>query len=230
MPQQSQKSGKVPTTVSPSSPDEKRGAPESQYLCSICDQPFKQQQGVTRHHRDVHEVSLCMYCHDFEWHRRHQLKEHLQKQHPDVDLSAALCEVTMSRRKATVIKKRQLQQRASLEMGLNPSLPPPAVVVEVAPVSPTTLSPIGYDPKPESAKSTKKRKREDDARELLNSVFAHIAFPPSKERAKIEKTHRELSARRVQHVKIWSVHVFVYTVFIISDPSTIFSAFKIREC
>jgi hypothetical protein len=126
----------------------------------------------------VHEVSLCILCHDYEWHRRHQLKEHLQQQHPDVDLPAALCEVTRSRRKATVIKTRQRQQRASPadneharwgcpEMGLCPSLPPPAVVVEVAPVSPATFSFIVYDPKSESEKSAKKRKRGDDAGELL---------------------------------------------------------------
>ena len=117
MPQWSQKSGNGSIAVSPKSslqPDENRGAPEGRYWCGICGRNYIQRQGVTRHQRDVHEVSLCMHCRSFKWRRRHQLKEHLEEQHPDVDLAAALDEITRTRRKATKIKSHLRRQRASL--------------------------------------------------------------------------------------------------------------------
>jgi hypothetical protein len=33
---------------------------------------------------------LCTYCYAFEWGRPYRFKEHLEKEHPDVDLDAAL--------------------------------------------------------------------------------------------------------------------------------------------
>lgn len=79
---------------------------EDRYRCSICNLYFAQKRGVTRHYRDVHEVSLCLYCSDFEWHRRHKLKEHLEEQHPDIHVPTALVEATRYRRKATMMKNR----------------------------------------------------------------------------------------------------------------------------
>ena len=117
MPRRSPKLWNGPIAVSPRlslQPDEKSGAPEGRYWCSICGRNYIQQRGVTRHHRDVHEISLCMHCRKFKWHRRHQLREHLQEQHPDVDLSATLDEITKTRRKATKIKTDSRRQRASL--------------------------------------------------------------------------------------------------------------------
>ena len=117
MPQRSQKSGNSSTAVSqrsPLRPDERRGAPDGRHPCSICGRAYVQPQGVTRHHRDVHEVSPCMHCSDFGWHRRHQLQKHIEKQHPDVDLPASLGEVTRSRRRATIKENYLRQQRASL--------------------------------------------------------------------------------------------------------------------
>ena len=117
MPKPSQKSGNRFIAVSPRSsllPDGKRGASQGRYLCSICGLDFAQKQGVTRHHRDVHEASSCTLCPDFKWHRPHQLKKHLEEKHPDVDLPASLGEVTRSRRKATKIENRLRQQAVKM--------------------------------------------------------------------------------------------------------------------
>ena len=85
----------------------RREALQAKYWCSICGLGYAQERGVTRHRRDVHEASLCTYCKDFKWHRRHQLEKHLQERHPEVDLSAALREATRSRRKATEIDAKR---------------------------------------------------------------------------------------------------------------------------
>ena len=85
---------------------------EDRPRCSICGLGYKQKSGVTRHHRDVHEVSLCLLCSGFEWHRRHQLRGHLEEQHPDVHVPAALAEATRHRRRATMLKSRQQEQQA----------------------------------------------------------------------------------------------------------------------
>jgi hypothetical protein len=102
-------------------PDGKRGASQGRYSCSICGLDFAQRQGVTRHHRDVHEVSSCTHCPDFKWYRPHQLRKHLEEKHPDIDLPASLGEVTRSRRKATKIENRLRRQRAVKMPALNPS-------------------------------------------------------------------------------------------------------------
>lgn len=62
------------------------------YLCNICGKGYSQRQGLTRHHRDKHEASLCIYCHEFKLGRPflRQLQEHLERQHPDVDPNAAI--------------------------------------------------------------------------------------------------------------------------------------------
>jgi hypothetical protein len=138
MPQRSQKSGDGSIAVSqrsPQRPDERRGAPDGRHPCSICGRTYVQKRGVTRHHRDVHEVSPCMHCDDFGWHRPPQLKKHIEKQHPDVDLPASLGEVTRSRRRVTIMENYLRQQRTSLatervriESRPRQSIQPPHVV------------------------------------------------------------------------------------------------------
>jgi hypothetical protein len=84
-----------PTVVS----DTRRNA-MGRYLC-VCGKSYSQLQGLRRHRREKQEASLCLYCGVFEWSRRYRLREHLMKQHPDVDIAAALAEVTRTRRRAT---------------------------------------------------------------------------------------------------------------------------------
>ena len=218
MPQQSQISGKGPTAKSPKSPlrlDEKRRAPENRYRCDVCGLDFKQKRGLTRHYRDKHEFSLCTHC-DFEWHRHHELKEHLLMQHPDAKISDTLGEVTRSRREATKIKNRQQDSPLVIEHAGGDfaetgyaSWPSPAVVGGVAPAPLRTSSSVGYDLQPKSAKLTmRKRKRENDVQELSESpiaTYGRITFLHSKKRAQVEETDLNMSALRVQ---IWSVHVF----------------------
>lgn len=105
---------------------------EDRPRCSICGLDYKQKSGVTRHHRDVHEVSLCLLCNGFEWHRRHRLREHLEEEHPDVHVPAALAEATRYRRRATMIKSRQQGQQAS----------PPAIAYDPQhePTMPATMN------------------------------------------------------------------------------------------
>ena len=181
------KTGKNPTAVSESSrssrrPGRERGAPPGRYRCNICGLNYAQQQGVTRHHRDTHEVSLCTHCRDFEWHRPHQLKRHIEEQHPDVDLPASLAEATRSRRKATRIKNNLRGQRVSptiehdlwgcVEPPPRLSMPLPAVA-KIPPVSlpeNTDMSVVDYDMQFESA--------EPAIRE--NFKYAFTAFPTIK--------------------------------------------------
>lgn len=112
---------------------------QARYLCSTCGQDFAQKQGVTRHNRDVHEVSSCLHCNGFKWHRRYQLKKHLEKAHPDVHVPTALAEATKYRRRTTMTKNRlqgpQYHQRSS-----NKPLPQPLTPV---------VSCVAYDPQPE---------------------------------------------------------------------------------
>jgi hypothetical protein len=50
----------------------------------------------------MHDVSsLCTYCGVFEWGRPYRLREHLEEEHPDVDVEAALEEAIRTRRRVT---------------------------------------------------------------------------------------------------------------------------------
>ena len=122
--QQSQNVGNGPTagpSRSPLKPSEDR------YKCRICELDYKQKQGLTRHCRDVHEVSLCLLCSGFEWHRHHELKEHLEGQHPDIHVPAALAEATRYRRRATMLKNRRQGEQA-----FPPAIAPPPNFVDVS--------------------------------------------------------------------------------------------------
>ena len=211
------KTGKSLAVVSESSRSSRRlggrrGVRQGRYWCSICKLNYAQQQGLTRHHRDAHEVSLCTYCSEFEWHRRHQLKKHLEEQHTNVDISVALSEATKSRRKATKIKTSLRRQRASpaIEHDRHGCVEPPprrlmpAAVAKNTPISLPNMSFMDNDPQPDSAELAVKRLK-----------YALTTFPTTKERAPL--TDPTISARSA----IWSVHVFVYTIYIYSDESAI---------
>ena len=197
-------------------PGGNRGAPQRRYICSTCGQSYAQQRGVTRHHRDVHEASFCMHCRNFKWHRHHQLKEHLEEQHPDVNLFVALSEATRSRRNATITSNRLRRQRAplhaieharwgSVESRPRRSMPPPHARAKIAPAS-----------------------NRDNARKLeppdAQAVYAHGAFQSTKEHA-LPAMDLGISARSMD---VWSVHAFVCSVRMFSDPRAIFSCLKIK--
>ena len=99
------KNGKGPAALSswPSGlPDRKRSIPNGRYTCNICRLGYAQPQGLSRHYRETHKASLCMYCHNFKWGRPYRFKEHLKKRHPDVDPNVALEKATKARRRVTI--------------------------------------------------------------------------------------------------------------------------------
>ena len=204
------KIGKALAAVSESSrssrrPGGRRGARQGRYWCSICRLNYKQKQGLTRHHRDVHEVSLCMYCSDFEWHRRHQLKKHLEEQHTNVDISAALSETTKSRRTATKIKtfpRRQRDSPANEHDYCDCVSPPrrsmPPVVAKTIPVYLSNMSFMDNDPQSDFSEPAIKQFK-----------YAHTSSSTTIEQT--PPTDLSMSARSVA---VWSVHAIVHTIFI----------------
>ena len=111
--------------------------------CDICGRggyTVTQSRGVRRHIRDKHEDSFCPHCRGFrgfKWHRSDEYKKHLEEQHPDVDLHAALTEARNYRRWETITKKRTQGQAFPSAIGsdqwclgvrspepLTPPLPP----------------------------------------------------------------------------------------------------------
>ncbi|KAF8496817.1 hypothetical protein F5888DRAFT_366972 [Russula emetica] len=159
--QQSQNSGAGPTATSSRSPRKPR------HRCSICRLDFAQKRGVTRHYRDVHEVSLCLHCSGFKWHRRHQLKEHLQEQHPDIHVPAALAEATRYRRRATIISNSLQGQQAF----------PPAIEFDRSRWGEHLLQPLPPPLLP-VLEGTNVTRRREFARELalFDATYAHVAF------------------------------------------------------
>jgi hypothetical protein len=137
-------------------------------VCGLC---YEQKSGVTRHHRDVHEFSLCLHCSGFKWHRRHELRKHLEEQHPDVHVPAALAEATGYHRRATMIKNRQQGQ----------PLPP---VLDATHVSSPA---VAYDPRPEPTMPTtsngRRRREYSPELALFVAAYAHVAFSPTVRRA-----------------------------------------------
>ena len=89
----------------PDRPDGELNAPNGRYKCSICGLGYAQFQGLTRHFRETHKASLCMYCNDFKWGRPYRLREHIKKRHPGVDPSVALEEATRTRRRTMINKE-----------------------------------------------------------------------------------------------------------------------------
>jgi len=71
------------------------------YSCDECGKSYSQPSGTRRHQRETHDASFCLICRHFEWGRPYLLREHLEKEHPDVDIDAALDEAVRARRKVT---------------------------------------------------------------------------------------------------------------------------------
>ncbi|KAF8496832.1 hypothetical protein F5888DRAFT_368616 [Russula emetica] len=136
-----------------------RGAPKRPYSCGICGNAYAQPQGVTRHHREAHQFSVCIYCGNFRWGRPYQLRKHLKEQHPNVDPDTVLGGPIGSRRKATQISKCSSQLRVSTlehdrrgreEPRLCPQAPLPSDVAEVTLLSPPpVMLSLDYYPQPE---------------------------------------------------------------------------------
>ncbi|KAI9454310.1 hypothetical protein BJY52DRAFT_1417929 [Lactarius psammicola] len=59
------------------------------YQCEICRREFAQPQGVRRHQLEKHKPNFCPHCRTFSWGRLYQFKQHLKKEHPEVDLETA---------------------------------------------------------------------------------------------------------------------------------------------
>ena len=126
------------------------GSAKLQYACNICWKTYSQSQGVRRHQRETHKATLCTYCYSFEWGRPYRLREHLKKQHPEVDVDVALKEAARKCPKAKRNPKslpqqvslpgpphcRQSRMESQTDYPLAPSLPLPAVV-ELPPTTPT---------------------------------------------------------------------------------------------
>jgi hypothetical protein len=94
-------------------------APRRQHTCLDCAKAYKQPQGLSRHRREVHERTSCIYCYDFEWGRRYILRRHIEKQHPELNIDVALEEATgtrrrHNRRKASYAKGKKSQDEGTM--------------------------------------------------------------------------------------------------------------------
>lgn len=141
LPQQFQKMRKG-RTATPSRSSRRQAdvhdPPRRQHLCKICGKEYAQRQGLTRHHLAKHEASLCIYCREFKSGRPYLrlLREHLERQHPDVDPNAAVEVVKRNGRRATYLARGpavspptpEHDRRIRTEFLLHPPIPsPPAV-------------------------------------------------------------------------------------------------------
>lgn len=151
-----------------------RGASKRVYSCNICSKVYAQPQGVTRHHREAHQVSTCMYCGDFKWGRPYLFRKHLKEQHPNVDPDTVLGGPTGPRCNVTIIPKHSPPQWGSPPTsehdGLGRAEPrlcslalPSSAVAEVTPLSPPVMLSLGYDPQPKHA-------------ELMNTTQRHELY------------------------------------------------------
>jgi hypothetical protein len=204
MPQGSKKSEEGPAAESPRPPlrsNWKGGAPPGRYRCT-CGRDYAQPQGLTRHRRETHEACICMYCGAFAWARPYRFREHVKRKHPGVDPDVALEEATyLKTRRNVTIKTKYPPQCASpsAETRLYPPSSPPAAM-GLSPVSLPAVASVGYDSQSGSAESAMEMHRYENARDFSESLgtnYAHIAFPPSKQRARVEKTDPDMSAGRV---------------------------------
>jgi len=209
----SQKLGKRPTAVPSGSPLRPHEAPQGRHWCGTCRLGYVQQQGLTRHHRDKHGFSMCIYCGNFKWHRRDKLKQHLEVIHPDIDLSAALHEATRLRRAATIENRRQRQRQQTSpppighpQLGFvkpRPHRSMPRAAARSIPISPAVLF-VDCDLQPEATEPAITEKcRHEDARPLewLNINDDHTMSPSPADRGD-PVTNLDMSA---QNVQMWLV-------------------------
>ena len=187
IPQGSKKSEEAHAAGSPRTP--------RRYRCT-CGRDYAQPQGLARHLRETHGACICMYCGVFAWARPYRFREHVKRKHPEVDPDVALEKTTcLKNRRGVTINTKDLPQCSSpsAERRMCPSSSFPAAI-GVPPVSLPAVSSFGYDSQlnsAESAESTMEMQKYEDARDLSESFganYVHISFPPSKQRARVEKT------------------------------------------
>lgn len=202
---------------------------KSQFSCNICGKVYAQPQGVTRHHRETHQVSKCMYCGVFKWGRPYQLRKHLKEKHPNVDPGNMPGRPMAFHRKVTISPRKSPRQRVSpptLELDRwdraepHPSLlaPPPSEVAEVTPLSLSVMSSSDYDPfQPEHVVPMNMIRALEEPCELELPNSAHAAVLPVEEHAQ-RAGDLEMASQSGQN---WWAHTFLFTAhaFII-DSST----------
>jgi hypothetical protein len=202
-----------------------RGTPKRPYSCGICGNTYAQSQGVTRHHREAHQVSVCNYCGNFRWGRPYQLRKHLKEQHPNVNPDTVLGGPMGSRRKVTQISKYSSQQQVStLEHDRcgcdeHPQAPLPSDVTEVTLLSPPpVMSSLDYDTV-EPMNTTHWQAHEDPRGSLLDATYTG-AMVSSTDKSFQEAN--DLDTASQGELKIWWAP-FLSTTYITSDLSTILS-------
>jgi hypothetical protein len=105
-PNQSPRTRNKRVAVSSRLPRQSAGGLERSYPCKACGERYAQPQGVNRHYRAKHNPFSCIYC-GINWSRRYQYRDHIKKQHPDVDPDLVLGKAPGSRRKASAMGKGQ---------------------------------------------------------------------------------------------------------------------------
>jgi hypothetical protein len=96
------------SAASPERPADMDEALKRPFLCDSCDKRFTQRQGLNRHRR-THSPSWCIFC-DATWSRSYQYRDHLEKDHPDVDADTVLGKPTGSIRRAAIMARDSQQQ------------------------------------------------------------------------------------------------------------------------
>jgi hypothetical protein len=168
--------------------------PWRQYMCNVCGKEYAQRQGVVRHHREKHEASWCMYCREFKRGRPYLrlLREHLERQHPDVDPNAAVEVVKMNGRRATVTTPYPLQEPVSFpSLGhdirvrttsrLHPPIPPsPAVTKYPSTSLPAAAFPhVAYDPQFGFTEPMTRKCRRGNAHQFeVHNSYVRSGSPP----------------------------------------------------
>ena len=117
--------------------------PERPYLCNACGERYAQPQGVNRHYRAKHDPSSCIYC-GAKWSRPYQYRDHIEKQHPDVDPDLVLGKAAGSRRKAAALGRDQppaiKHDRQIRAVSMRPPLTPPVPAPTKSAHVPSTFS------------------------------------------------------------------------------------------
>jgi hypothetical protein len=195
LPQQFQKTRKGRATTSPRSLRKQtvvQGPPRRRYLCNICGNDYAQPQGVTRHQREMHGASLCMYCHEFKWGRLYLLRDHLEIQHPDVDPDAVVEVIKRNGCRATIptvtayqlvsSPTREHDHRVRVESQPHPLIPPPSVVTELPSISLPAFLPVSYDPHCEFTEPTILKSKRGNARQFEVLISPTLILVPFTEK------------------------------------------------
>jgi len=179
-PQQLQAVEKGPIATSSRSSRQRaavHGASRRRYFCKICGRTYAQPQGVTRHQREMHnlKVNLCRHCGVFKWVRPYLFREHLERQHHDIDPDAELEEIKRNSCRATMTATNLLQERIApptlehdrrghAESQLHPLTISPRALTKRPPVSSSAFQ-YRNDPQPESAETTIMNSKREDVRQ-----------------------------------------------------------------